>query len=444
MKHLPPRSNAVFSISLVLLMVACVRGIADSPANESFDNTWQRTDRPVAAGQVDRTWMWGPEGFTGELSETYDEAPRGQRTVQYFDKSRMELNDPDGDPNDPWHVTNGLLVVELMSGKIQTGDISFLPRRPSVANVAGDANDPNGPTYATLAMIAGAEPLDEGEIIDQTLSRQGAIGTSPTAAAHNVTAGPLSPETNHRTASVFWEFMNSSGQISEGRDNLVIAPLFPNPYYATGLPITEAYWATILVGGQSQEVLVQAFERRVLTYTPGNPDGWKVEAGNVGQHYHAWRYGNDDFVKVEVTNGDRTATLQIEVADTQSLRTCGLMHRYSMLPNQAMLFVFESDGSGGFWNRNTEIPLQLAWIDANGIIVGISDMNAADRTSPNYPETTSAPGIYRYVIEANAGWFTMNGFGPGDQVNLSAAVAHGSQGATPICDVLGTQEKPAN
>jgi len=35
---------------------------------------------------------------------------------------------------------------------------------------------------------------------------------------------------------------------------------------------------------------VQVFERRVLTYTPSNPSGWQVEAGNVGQHYYAWRY----------------------------------------------------------------------------------------------------------------------------------------------------------
>ena len=40
-------------------------------------------------------------------------------------------------------------------------------------------------------------------------------------------------------------------------------------------------------------MLVQAFERRVLTYTPSNSDGWKVEAGNVGRHYYEWRYGSD-------------------------------------------------------------------------------------------------------------------------------------------------------
>jgi hypothetical protein len=39
-------------------------------------------------------------------------------------------------------------------------------------------------------------------------------------------------------------------------------------------------------------VLLQCFERRCLTYTPDNPEGWKVEAGNVGQHYYQWRYGS--------------------------------------------------------------------------------------------------------------------------------------------------------
>jgi len=39
-------------------------------------------------------------------------------------------------------------------------------------------------------------------------------------------------------------------------------------------------------------VLIQAFERRVLTYTPANADPFKVEMGNVGRHYFDWRYPN--------------------------------------------------------------------------------------------------------------------------------------------------------
>lgn len=70
------------------------------------------------------------------------------------------------------------------------------------------------------------------------------------------------------------------------------ASLFQNPCYTTGFATTEAYWTPAKVGGVTKWVLVQAFERRVLTFTPDNPDGWKVDAGNVGQHYYQWRYGH--------------------------------------------------------------------------------------------------------------------------------------------------------
>jgi hypothetical protein len=84
--------------------------------------------------------------------------------------------------------------------------------------------------------------------------------------------------------------MNSSGTVFED-DALIDDLLFENAFYATGYPITEAYWTTVAVGGVEQDVLFQCFERRCLTYTPGNPEGWQVEAGNVGLHYYLWRYG---------------------------------------------------------------------------------------------------------------------------------------------------------
>ncbi|CAA9245390.1 MAG: hypothetical protein AVDCRST_MAG26-1639, partial [uncultured Chloroflexia bacterium] len=61
--------------------------------------------------------------------------------------------------------------------------------------------------------------------------------------------------------------------------------------FAFGYPITEPYWTVARVGGVDKHVLAQLFERRALTYTPGNPPGFEVEMGNVGQHYHQWRYG---------------------------------------------------------------------------------------------------------------------------------------------------------
>jgi hypothetical protein len=102
------------------------------------------------------------------------------------------------------------------------------------------------------------------------------------------------PDTGHTVAGPFWEFMTSSAEVWQN-GALVNAQLFENPFYATGLPISEAYWTTVRVAGTQQDVLVQAFERRVLTYTPANEPGWQVELGNVGQHYYFWRYGEFPF-----------------------------------------------------------------------------------------------------------------------------------------------------
>ena len=41
-----------------------------------------------------------------------------------------------------------------------------------------------------------------------------------------------------------------------------------------------------------RDVLIQAFERRALTYVPTNPQGFQVEMANIGQHYFDWRYRN--------------------------------------------------------------------------------------------------------------------------------------------------------
>lgn len=67
--------------------------------------------------------------------------------------------------------------------------------------------------------------------------------------------------------------------------------------FSVGLPVTEAYWIRVRVGGVDGEVLFQVFERRVLNYTPANPVTYQVEIGNVGQHYVQWRY-QGNFQKV--------------------------------------------------------------------------------------------------------------------------------------------------
>src|SRR3954453_20644333 len=84
------------------------------PSNPAFTRVWERTDQLVSGRTVARTWFWGEAPFARVL-ESFAGSPNGQRVVEYYDKSRMEITDPQGNPNSPWYVTNGLLVRELMS-----------------------------------------------------------------------------------------------------------------------------------------------------------------------------------------------------------------------------------------------------------------------------------------------------------------------------------------
>ena len=169
-------------VALMLFGGLSLAVVAEAPATTAFQRTWAYTDQPVAGGQVSRTWMWGPEGNTGELHEPYDEAPGGQRTVQYFDKSRMEDNSYRA-ADAPWDVSNGLLVMELVTGREQLGDNHFEQYAPSQANVAGDADDAAGPTYATFEELLDVTAGNAQSAIVQAVDRAGNITTDQGKAA---------------------------------------------------------------------------------------------------------------------------------------------------------------------------------------------------------------------------------------------------------------------
>jgi hypothetical protein len=269
-----------------------------SSAARDFMRVWMRTDRPVLEQQVQRTWVWGQLNG-GPMQEEYAEAPGGTRLVQYTDKSRMELTDPSAPVGiyDTWRVTNGLLVQELMSGRLQVGHEAFEMREPADVIVAGDPTGP-GPTYRQFAGLIGEPMPAAGTPVTALIESSGAIRTDDSLAALGVTAALPVPETRHAVANVFVEFLTSSGPAYHAELGYFDGPLFEHLFYPAGLPLTEAYWTTVSVLGAPTLVLVQAFERRVLTYTPTNPDGWKVEAGNVGAHYYRWRYGREPMPKL--------------------------------------------------------------------------------------------------------------------------------------------------
>ena len=261
-----------------------VQGDPHAPA---FTDLWRQTDGLVAAGEVERTWLWGPAPFaTGR--EAYAEAPGGQRLVQYYDKSRMEVTNPRGDRASPWYVTNGLLVKEMITGQLQVGHSLIEPLAPAQAPVAGDPDDLLGPTYTGLAGLLGRPAGTVGAPVVEAVDRNGAVRRIQPPAA--VGLAYVVPETGHAIADVFWQFLNGEGPVQRG-EQTAPARLFDPPFFASGLPITEPYWTRATVGGVVKDVLLQCFERRCLTYTPDNPEGWRVEMGNVGRHYYRWRYG---------------------------------------------------------------------------------------------------------------------------------------------------------
>ena len=105
-----------------------------------------------------------------------------------------------------------------------------------------------------------------------------------------------------------------------------------------------------------------------------------------------------------------THALRVEVVSTDADRAKGLMHRTSLGANDGMLFVFEEPAYHSMWMKNTLIPLSVAFIDAQGLILNILDMEPHTET----PNMSAGPSIY--AIETNKGWFAGKHVKAGDRV----------------------------
>jgi len=99
--------------------------------------------------------------------------------------------------------------------------------------------------------------------------------------------------------------------------------------------------------------------------------------------------------------------IDAEVAADRESRMQGLMNRRSMAPQQGMLFVFPEIGQHCMWMRNTHIPLSVAFLDQEGRIINIEDMQP--QTENNHCASRPA----RYALEMNLGWFSGKGIKPG-------------------------------
>jgi uncharacterized membrane protein (UPF0127 family) len=102
--------------------------------------------------------------------------------------------------------------------------------------------------------------------------------------------------------------------------------------------------------------------------------------------------------------------LTAEVASTEAQRSTGLMHRRMLPEDRGMLFVFPDVALHGMWMMNTFVPLSVAFLDRDGVIINIEDME------PHTKNTHSAARPAKYALETNQGWFRKRGIKAGDKI----------------------------
>ena len=106
-----------------------------------------------------------------------------------------------------------------------------------------------------------------------------------------------------------------------------------------------------------------------------------------------------------------TKKITTEIADEHHERSAGLMFRKSLASDSGMLFVMDRSAPVGFWMKNTEVPLTIAYIDASGLIKELHDLQPRNEK----PVPSRFPNI-AYALEMPQGWFSKNNIWPGERI----------------------------
>lgn len=102
--------------------------------------------------------------------------------------------------------------------------------------------------------------------------------------------------------------------------------------------------------------------------------------------------------------------IQAEVAANDPERQQGLMFREKMGNNAGMVFVFEQPTEQCMWMKNTLLPLSVAFIDEQGKVINIEDMQ------PKTLESHCSKKPAKYALEMNLGWFAQKNIKPGIRI----------------------------
>lgn len=110
--------------------------------------------------------------------------------------------------------------------------------------------------------------------------------------------------------------------------------------------------------------------------------------------------------------------LRVELAVNESQRNRGLMGRDSLAPETGMLFIYPQNrpAGSGFWMYRTRIPLDIAWLDAQGTILSVQRMTPCEHAEPGRCPVYRSDKPYRAALEVNAGYFSEHDISAGSRV----------------------------
>lgn len=120
------------------------------------------------------------------------------------------------------------------------------------------------------------------------------------------------------------------------------------------------------------------------------------------------------YIRHDVTILMPKGAIQVEVANTKASRELGLSGRPSIGDDEGLLFVFDKPGKYGFWMKDMNFPLDLIWINQNGLVVDIE----RKLTPGSYPSTFINEVDASYVLEINAGLAEKFGLYLGSKVKI--------------------------
>ncbi|MEJ1972646.1 MAG: DUF192 domain-containing protein [Lacunisphaera sp.] len=132
--------------------------------------------------------------------------------------------------------------------------------------------------------------------------------------------------------------------------------------------------------------------------------------------------GNNDAKKTETAKliderfpikvGDKVVQMQVALRPAETQK--GLMFVKSMGESEGMIFVFTQPQPMAFWMRNTEIPLDIGYIDTDGTLREVYPMYAHDEKS------VRSISNHHFALEMNLGWFARAGVKPGARLDVAA------------------------